>query len=241
MLGQTRPTTGATLLRLDLVGALQPAAEWPWAGQALQSGHIVTGVAAVPVPARMRQSGVELAAVPDTGEVPAMTETARLECVPVRCVDEPIAVMVAGRSLEGRRRTGRLERVYRDLYQRIWPCWSPGTIPSPGRSSVPRTPLGWATGWWWLDADGRFSYASPNAMSALHRMGVSEAVEGATLSDLGIESFAVQRAIDDRRTGHRGGGAPTRRDRALPLHPPCPRRPVTGVMVLCATSPTCAG
>ncbi len=232
VLGQTRPTTGATLLRLDLVGALQPAAEWPWAVQALQSGHIVTGVAAVPVPAPMRQTGAELTTVPDTGEVPAVPETARLECVPVRFVDEPVAVMVRVGALEGRRRTGRLERVYRDLYQRLIAMMVTGDYPFAGEEftteDAPRVGDGLVV----ADADGRFTYASPNAMSALHRMGVSDAAEGATLPDLGIESLAVERAIDT--------GAPVieeverRPDVIVLFHctPLLAEGAVTGVMVL---------
>jgi two-component sensor histidine kinase len=196
VLGQTRPTTGATLLRVDLVGALQPAGEWPWAVQAFHSGQIVTGVAAVPVPAPIGVAGFALSAVPDTGEMPAVPETARLECVPVRFVDEPVAVMVRVGALEGRRRTGKLERVYRDLYQRIVAMMVTGEYPFAGEEftteDAPRVGDGLVV----ADADARISYASPNAMSALHRMGVSDAVEGATLEDLGVESLAVQRAID---------------------------------------------
>ncbi len=232
VLGQTRPTTGATLLRLDLVGALEPAADWPWAVQALQGGQIVTGVAAAPVPSRLRHTTVELASVPDTGEVPAVPETARIECVPVRYDDGPIAVMVRVGALEGRRRTGKLERVYRDLYQRLAAMMVTGDYPFAGEEFTTEDAPRVGDGLLVADDEGRFVYASPNAMSALHRMGVSEAVEGATVDELGVESAAVKRALDT--------GAPVieeverRPDVIVLFHctPLLAEGTVTGVMVL---------
>jgi two-component sensor histidine kinase len=234
VLGQTRPTTGPTLLRLDLVGALEPAADWPWAVQALASGQIVSGVAAVPVPPPMRQATApgELTLPADTAEVPALPETARLECVPVRYVDEPIAVMVRVGALEGRRRTGRLERVYWELYQRLASMMVSGDYPFAGEEFTTEDAPRVGDGLLVTDAEGRFVYASPNAMSALHRMGVSESVEGATLDELGVESAAVKRALDT--------GSPVieeverRPDVIVLLHctPLLAEGAVTGVMVL---------
>jgi two-component sensor histidine kinase/PAS domain-containing protein len=237
VLGQTRPTTGATLLRDDLVGSLEPAEEWPWAVQALQSGHIVTGVGPLPVPAAIRQGGFrlpppELLAVSDTGEVPAVPETARLECVPVRYGDAPVAAMARVGALEGKRRTGRLERVYRDLYQRLVAMMVTGDYPFAGEEFATEDAPRVGDGLLVADFEGRFTYASPNAMSALHRMGVSEAVEGATLAELGVESAALERALDS--------GAPVieeverRPDVIVLFHctPLLAEGTVTGVMVL---------
>jgi len=78
-------------------------------------------------------------------------------------------VMVRIGPLEDRRRSYRLERVYRDLYQRLAAWWRPATTPSPARTSPPRTPpVG--DGLILVDTEGRIVYSSPNAMSALHRM-----------------------------------------------------------------------
>ena len=46
-----------------------------------------------------------------------------------------------------------------------------------------------------VDTEGRIVYSSPNAMSALHRMGVTETVESRRLPDLGVEETAVDRAL----------------------------------------------
>ena len=45
------------------------------------------------------------------------------------------------------------------------------------------------------EPDGQVRYASPNAMSALHRMGVSDVVEGRRLSELGIDDAALDWAL----------------------------------------------
>ena len=43
VLGQIRPTTGATLIRVDMVGHLLDAADWPGAEEALTSGKPAVG------------------------------------------------------------------------------------------------------------------------------------------------------------------------------------------------------
>ena len=233
VLGQTRPTTGATLLRLDLVGEIVEAGDWPWVVQALANARIVAGVAAVPLPRRARQHAEPVRTdATDTGEMPAVPETARLECVPVRHGPGPVAVMVRVGPLEDRRRTGRLERTYRDLYQRLAAMLVSGDYPFAGEEftteDAPRVGDGLVV----ADAQGRFTFASPNAMSALHRMGVSDSVEGRSLEELGVESSAVRRAIDT--------GAPVieeverRPDVIVLFHctPLLAEDTVTGVMVL---------
>ncbi|MHB8439236.1 MAG: histidine kinase N-terminal domain-containing protein [Acidimicrobiales bacterium] len=189
VLGQARPTTAPTLLRLDMVGELQDVAEWPWALQALSSGQVVTGTATVPEPGSAPARGGEPS---DTGEVP---ELARLECVPVRHGEDPIAVVARVAPAEDSRRTGRLERVYREVYQRLASMMVSGLYPFAGEEftteDAPRVGDGLVV----TDAHGRVTYASPNAVSALHRMGVSDTVEGRALEDLGLDSLAVQRSL----------------------------------------------
>src|SRR2546423_455940 len=49
-----------------------------------------------------------------------------------------------------------------------------------------------------LDDTGRVEYASPNAVNALHRMGVYSNAEGLLLGDLGIDDAAVRLAFATR-------------------------------------------
>jgi two-component sensor histidine kinase len=49
-----------------------------------------------------------------------------------------------------------------------------------------------------LDADARVRYASPNATSALHRVGISANAVGQTLSELGVIDSSVRQAFERR-------------------------------------------
>ena len=96
-----------------------------------------------------------------------------------------------------------------------------------------------------LDASGRVEYASPNAVSTLHRLGVHANAEGLRFSELGLEESVVStafataacpvteelpRGIDitvlmrgipllDHGRGDRGGGAAAGHLRAAPPGP----------------------
>jgi two-component sensor histidine kinase len=196
VLGQIRPTTGATLLRVDLVGQLVRAEEWPSAAEALRTNRLVTGSGTVPLLAHARWGLVEVVDATDTGEMPAVPDTAQLEYVPVNMAGKAIAVIVRVGTLEDRRRrAGRLERVYRDIYQRLAEMVAVGEYPyaeeDVNAEDAPRVGDGLVM----VDVEGRVEYASPNAMSALHRMGVSESVEHRFFAELGIEEMAIEHAL----------------------------------------------
>ncbi|HTT87173.1 MAG TPA: histidine kinase N-terminal domain-containing protein, partial [Acidimicrobiales bacterium] len=198
VLGQIRPTTSVTLLRVDLIGQVVPSADWEVAAEALRTGKVVSGVANVPAPTPLP---APLPSWPvqgdssDTGEVPVVPETAQFECVPVPLGHGGRAVMVRIGPLEDRRRSYRLERVYRDLYQRLAAMVAAGDYPFAGEDVTTEDAPRVGDGLILVDTEGRIVYSSPNAMSALHRMGVSEAVEGRRLPDLGVEETAVDRAL----------------------------------------------
>jgi two-component sensor histidine kinase len=198
VLGQIRPTTSATLLRVDLVGQVVSADDWQVAAEAVRTGKVVSGVATVPAPRPL------LAPLPswpvggdtsDTGEVPAVPDTAQFECVPIPLSGSAAAVLVRIGPLEDRRRSYRLERVYRDLYQRLALMVAAGDYPFAGEDVTTEDAPRVGDGLILVDTEGRIVYSSPNAMSALHRMGVSDAVESRRLPDLGVEETAVDRAL----------------------------------------------
>ncbi|MGA2521259.1 MAG: sensor histidine kinase [Acidimicrobiales bacterium] len=191
VLGQIRPTTWATLLRVDLVGQVFDSTDLPVVTETLATGMPASGFADIPVPVHFR-----LPSDPDaTGEVPAVPDTAQLECVPVRHhPGDPIAVLIRVAPHEDRR-AGRLERVYRDLYNRLAAMVATGDYPFVGEEisieDAPRVGDGLVL----VDPDGYARYTSPNAMSALHRMGVTDVVEGRRLSEVGIDDTAVDWAL----------------------------------------------
>jgi two-component system, sensor histidine kinase PdtaS len=193
VLGQIRPTTWATLLRVDMVGQIVDSEDWPFVTESLRTGAAASGFAVIPVPV---QSGLPTgeAEARDTGEVPAVPETAQLESVPIRHHGEPIGVIVRVAPHEDRRH-GRLERVYRDLYSRLAHMVSVGEFPFAGEDYTTEDAPRVGDGLLLVDPEGYIRYASPNAMSALHRMGVSEVVEGRRLPDLGIDDTALDWAL----------------------------------------------
>ncbi len=229
VLGQIRPTTGATLLRVDLVGHVLEAADWPVAEEALRTRKISVGTVSVAEvlasggggdggPAAMGTGVAESAPAgaiggpgtsrsqtefgsrdaPLTGEVPAIAERAQLECLPVTCKGAVVAVVTRVGPL-AKRRTDRLERVYRDLYDRLAAMVVVGEFPHAGEEVMTEDAPRVGDGLLVTDIEGRITYASPNAVSALHRMGVSDVVEGHRLSELGVEETAVDAALASGR------------------------------------------
>ncbi len=195
VIGQVRPTTSATLMPADLVGELMTADDAPMAIEALQNGDIVSGVVPVPVAEHPGHRNRPVPHATDTAELPTVPSEASLECVPVRFEGRAVAVMLRIGAVESRRRTGRLERVYRDVYHRLASMVASGDYPFVGEDVTGEDTPRVGDGLVLVDDKGTIVFASPNAMSALHRMGVSAAVEGSTLQQLGIEETAVARAL----------------------------------------------
>ncbi|MGH9029355.1 MAG: sensor histidine kinase [Acidimicrobiales bacterium] len=248
VLGQIRPTTGATLIRVDLVGHFVDVGDWPGAEEALRTQKISQGTISIarviPLPASTQPTPSDpgVSSVPTsqgllgryptlTGEVPAIEEGGQLECLPIPWGDSVVAV-VARVGPIAERRTGRLERVYRDLYRRLAAMVVTGEFPHAGDEVMSEDAPRVGDGLLVTDYEGRISYSSPNAMSALHRMGVSEGVEGHRLADLGVEEGAIEMAL--------ASGRPVieeverRPDVIVLVHctPLLDKRKVTGSMVL---------
>jgi two-component sensor histidine kinase len=194
VLGQMRPTTTATLLPVDLVGALTPAGDWPVAVEALAEREIRSGVNQMP-PIELLVAPPPAPGPGETGEVPAVPGEVRVEAVPVVLGSVAVAAVVRLEPIEHRRRSGRLERVYRGLYDRLAAMVAEGRYPSPGEDVLGEDAPRVGDGLVLMDADGRIVYSSPNAMSALHRMGVTSVPEGHRLGELGVEDAAVDRAL----------------------------------------------
>jgi len=172
VLGQVRPVTTQTLHREDLLGRIMEEAERPLVARALRLGEIVEGEITV-----------------ERGE------RARIQCIPVRWRGEVLAVLTRESAPSVGRRPGELERVYVETFDRFARMIVRGEFPFGGEDATeaeeaPRVGDGVLI----LDAGARIEYASPNAVSALHRMGVSSNGEGMRLEELGIEQSAIPAA-----------------------------------------------
>lgn len=176
VVGQVRPATGQTLYHSDWVGATANATERPLLVQALEQGEIIDG---------------EI-------DVEGLADPARMLAIPVRCGGRPIAVLTQEWSNRTGRASGELERTYGSIFQRFAGMMAEGSFPFEGKvadsSAAPRVGDGVMV----LDDAARVRFASPNAVSALHRVGIRSNAVGQTLAELGFNDGPVRQAYERR-------------------------------------------
>jgi two-component system, sensor histidine kinase PdtaS len=174
--GQIRPTTSQTLHLDDLVGRLIDASERPILSRAWKLGGVVEGEVTIP---RRNESG-------------------RVVCIPVRWQGDLVAILTRESAVSVGRRPGVLERVYIEVFDRLARMISQGEFPFPVDeplfTETPRVGDGVLV----LDAAARIDFASPNAVNALHRMGVNSGIEGVRLDEAGFQQTAVHLAYQTR-------------------------------------------
>ncbi|HUP70244.1 MAG TPA: histidine kinase N-terminal domain-containing protein, partial [Acidimicrobiales bacterium] len=122
-------------------------------------------------------------------------ERAKVQCIPVRWRGELLAVLTRESALTVGRRPGELERVYVQIFDRFARMILNGEFPFETEDAVAEEAPRVGDGVLLLDARGRVEYASPNAVNALHRMGIYSNTEGMRLDELGVEETAVQKAF----------------------------------------------
>jgi two-component system, sensor histidine kinase PdtaS len=158
IVAQVRPATAQTIYLADYVGV--PADnERPLLTSAFETGEINEGEIAVDLP-----------------------EPARMLAIPVRFDGKPIAVLSREWSNRTGREKGELERTYVGIFQRFAAMIAEGSFPFHGlvgdSSAAPRVGDGVMV----LDDEARVGYASPNAVSALHRVGITANAVGMRLA-----------------------------------------------------------
>jgi two-component sensor histidine kinase len=209
-LGQVRPTTSQTLHPEDLVGQVSGPHDRPLLARAWRLGSVVEGEVAIP----------------------RRGEHARLVCIPVRRQGQQVALLTRESALVVGRRPGQLERVYVEVFDRLAKMIAQGTFPYPVDEIVTAETPRVGDGVLVLDASARVDYASPNAISALHRLGVKSGIEGIRLDEVGLDQTAISLAYECRLpvTKEIGdGGDTTVALRCLPL---LESGTVTGALVL---------
>ena len=153
---QIRPMTAATVFTHDLIGN-----EVTWGSrtdldQALSSGEII------------RDSRAE-----QVGEIEI-----KVECIPVFFLGRVIAVISRHRNLETMRTPSRLELNYREIANHIYRMIAEGNFPVKDNvylaEAAPRVGDGLVR----INVSGEVLFASPNARSALNRVGWDKDVEG---------------------------------------------------------------
>jgi two-component sensor histidine kinase len=172
VLGQMRPLTNQTLYRSDWVGTVVAAADRPLVSRCLALGEIIDGEV--------------------TSQ--ALKERVRALCIPVRWKGRTIAVLNR-ESAPSVRHPGELERTYVEVFNRFARMIAAGEFPFADEEGLNEEAPRVGDGVILLDGQERVEYASPNAVSALHRIGVHANTEGMRLGELGLEETAVRTAF----------------------------------------------
>ena len=218
-IAQCRPTTGATVNYDDIVGTTATEGLRVHLGHALAEAKIQ----------RLRESRMIEGSV------------VREEVVPVTRTGRPFAVVARQTNLGGSRTPSRLELNYVEAADELLRMVAHGEFPSQDsptgpRRGAPRVGDGLIR----LDAEGDVLYASPNASSCFHRLGVVGNLVGESLIELATELIVQNSPVDESMPLVVMGRAPWRTDlekkgvtialRAVPL---TEGRRRTGAILLC--------
>ncbi len=175
---QVRPATNQTMYVTDYVGSYAESGDADIIERAATTGVRAKGE-------------IELTDDPDA-------TTARMTAIPVRRNGNVIAVMSKQWKVRTGRAVGELERNYSMIFEEFVRMIEEGTFPFAGRvadsSAAPRIGDGVMA----LDGAGTVTYVSPNANSALHRVGIQANPIGMRLAELGFHDGPVRQAFERR-------------------------------------------
>ena len=174
-MAQMRPTTGPTAVHDDVVGLRIATGQRPLLDAAIAQRRIC------------REGD------PDwTSGVPVRAET-----IPVTRGERVIAVIERSTNLSSARTPSRLELTYLRGADDLARMVAEGTFPFPGEEPIlvrsPRVGDGLLR----LGRQGRVTYASPNALSAYRRLGLTADLVGADLGPVSARLYAPDEPIDD--------------------------------------------
>ena len=183
-----------------------PAADGTWyvvahvrpaTGQTIYHSDYV-GTSATEEAATLLKAYSDLEIVESEIAVEGVAEPVSIMAVPVRVGDHAIAVLTREWSGRSSRQPGELERTYVGLFQRLVVMIAKGLFPFQGpvadSSAAPRVGDGVMV----LDEEARVRFASPNAVSALHRVGIGANAVGMRLAELGFNDSPVRRAYETK-------------------------------------------
>ena len=169
VLAHARCNTGPTVYPVDPVGTLLRGSSEPWLHAAISEG--AAGEAEIADSSRFALG--DDAVVDEEGTLPLRDRRRVVDYVPVRCDGEPVAVLAREAAPAPIRHENPLETIYRGVYTRFAEMIATGAFPYDrmervGEFREPRVGDGVIL----FDREGRISYASPNARSAMQRLGV---------------------------------------------------------------------
>ena len=119
----------------------------------------------------------------------------RITNIPVRHGERVLGVLCRIWSPGTTRRRGTLERVYLELFERLSVMVTDGLFPFVDDDAAVEEAPRVGDGVLVVDARERITYASPNAVNALHRASITSAIVGSSLALLGLDTSAVDEAF----------------------------------------------
>ncbi len=174
-IAQMRPTTGPTAVHDDVVGLRIRASQRPLLEAALAQRRVC------------REGD------PDwTTGVPVRSET-----IPVTRDGQVIAVIERSTNLNSARTPSRLEMTYLRGADDLARMVAEGTFPFPGEESILTRSPRVGDGLLRLGRAGRVRYASPNALSAYRRLGLTADLVGSELGPVTARLCAPDEPMDD--------------------------------------------
>jgi two-component sensor histidine kinase len=204
---QIRPTTGPTAYVDDLVGAFVPKGRRPLLDSALERQRVA------------REGDPEW-----REDIPV-----RVEAIPVRRGDRILGVIGRNTNLLGVRTPSRLELSYLQTATDLTQMVANGHFPFPGQRSDHADSPRVGDGFLRIDAEGRVTYASPNALSVYRRLGLTTDLTGLDLAaTTRLLVPAARRPDEETLSAVLGGRAPRDTEigsdtvlilRAIPLRP----------------------
>jgi two-component sensor histidine kinase len=118
-----------------------------------------------------------------------------VQCIPVHRDGRLIALVTREEPMTQFRRTGELERTYQEVFESFARMIVDGAFPFDvdeiEMESSPRVGDGVIV----IDAETRVRFASPNAVSSLHRMGIHAYPRDQNLADVGFDDEAARSAM----------------------------------------------
>ena len=173
---QLRPFTSQTLYPQDMVRTRVTQPEQPIVERAYREGRIWA-----------QEDPVLVDGIP-----------IRMDAVPVRFEGKVIAVVTKEGSPATSRRPGRLEQVYLDAAEVFSKMIEQGVYPYPDMPTGDWPRVG--DGLFRFDDSGRLSWASPNALSSVRRLGVKQNILGRFMDEMGLVGVPVTEAMVSRRS-----------------------------------------
>src|ERR1700727_1753136 len=174
-LAQMRPTTGPTSFPDDIVGTTMPAGARPFLDTAQRDRRIC------------REGDPEW-----TRGIPVRHET-----IPVVMQERVVAVIERSTNLSAARTPSRLDLAYLRAADDLARMVAVGMFPNPGaEAALARSPRV-GDGMLRLSKSGRVIYASPNALSAYRRLGLTADLVGKQLGPLTARLCAGRAPRDD--------------------------------------------